>query len=167
MFDYYTQREIGNAATSIVIDWMVAARHGFWGGGLEWVEDVQERPADWYRGDIKFSVRGKLYYLELKRETRTSGQTPNLAVETISNDRTGKRGGPFGTSADFYAHIYACGLFCVMDTAAVCRYVGAHKRQFRPFYAQNDGFTTRGVLVPRRRMKRDLGRHYIEFETGA
>lgn len=101
------------------------------------------------------------YSIELKIESRTSAQTPNLAIERYSSKE--KPGGPFSTSAVYYAHYFADGLFCIARREALTAYVLQNSDQWRKVHAANPGYSSTVYLVPRVNVMQALGSEYAEF----
>lgn len=147
-FLFHTQYAQSLGGVSQVVQWMRQASTGFWGlTALDEVTDVQDNPADYYKGDIMFAIGGRQRYVEVKVESRSSASTPNMAIERWS--RPGKPGGPWSTSATYYGHIYGCGLFCVMLTAELRYFIDRYSAGLRSFNARNPGYISSGILLPR------------------
>lgn len=150
VFDFRTQLDYSYSGVSRIIDWLYAADGGFWGDGqLEEVYDVQDIPDLHHQGDIAFVFQGELQYMEVKVESRTSLATPNLAVEVYSDFDRKKLGGPIITRADWYCHLYNDGLLWVAHRYFFSMWCVSQVGNFRFFYAQNKGWRSQGMLIPR------------------
>jgi hypothetical protein len=134
------------------------------------VGDMQDDPQFYYRGDLSITRRdGTVQYVEVKCESSyTRHTTENLAIERYSSIEKHTSGGPWSTSADFYAHIYSDGLLVVMSRRKLLHWVeselvrDASTFEFRQ--VRNEGYTTGTYLVPRARAKIGLGMFYREYE---
>lgn len=132
------------------------------------VHDVQDDPEYYYRGDLTITRSGgRVQYIEIKTETSyTRHTTDNLAIERYSDIAKQTSGGPWSTTADFYAHVYADGLLVIMNRARLVawldRELAADPRTFAFREIPNAGWVTGTYLVPRARAKAALGIWYRE-----
>ncbi|MFN8530355.1 MAG: hypothetical protein U0670_17275 [Anaerolineae bacterium] len=132
--------------------------------------DLQDDPRFFYRGDLVISRRdGTVQYVEVKSEPRyTRDNTPNLAIERHSSLEKNTSGGPWSTSADFYAHVYADGLLVIMSRRKLVQWIESELSRdpdaFEYKRVPNEGWTTGTYLVPRSRAKAALGIFYREYE---
>ena len=132
---------------------------------MEWARDMQNEPDSYYKGDILLKrYHHQPEYMEVKAETRASTTTPNLAIEQFSKADEFLPGGPWGTTADYYAHVFDNGLLCIMHRRNLISYLTPKLPSFRPFSAQNEDWITTGVLVPRVQLSQDLGTLYREYK---
>lgn len=143
-FTFREQFAIAQPLTEAVITWLN-------GRGKVRALDVQHVPALYSYGDILLEYPdGSAKYLELKVETRTSTDTPHLAIERWGNLQEKRAGSVWSTHAYFYAHVYADGYFWMAKTAPLRDWLEAHHQQFVTFESQNaNDFSSFGYLVPR------------------
>ncbi len=133
--------------------------------------DLQDDPRFFYRGDLVIARGdGTIQYVEVKSETKyTRDNTPYMAIERYSSIEKHTPGGPWSTSADFYAHIYTDGLLVIMSRRKVVSWIegeiGRDTHAFEFKRVQNEGYTTGTYLVPRARAKVALGMFYHEYEA--
>lgn len=125
--------------------------------------DVQDDPAYFYRGDILYVPESAVQHVEMKIETRTSAETPNLAIERFSDLARSKMGGPWGTRAEWYAHLYADGLMVMMRRPNLLQWLTPQLNTFATFQAHNQTWLTTGLLVPRARVQVALAANYREY----
>ncbi|MDX2162264.1 MAG: hypothetical protein SF162_13140 [bacterium] len=135
------------------------------------VSDLQDDPRFYYRGDLVVTRRdGTVQYVEVKSEPRyTRDSTPYFAVERYSNVEKHTPGGPWSTSADFYAHVYPDGLLLIMSRRKLVQWIeSALTRDPEAFdfrHIRNEGWLTGTYLIPRTRAKAALGIFYREYEV--
>lgn len=111
---------------------------------------VQNDPEHFHLGDVRCELTdASMLYYEIKAESRTSLQTPNLAIERYSSVQARTDGGPWQTKAILYAHIYSDGLLCIMDRLELKNWLNKNMSKYKSFSAENVGYTTTGVLIPR------------------
>lgn len=125
--------------------------------------DVQDDPAFFYRGDLLFVPMSMVQHIEMKVESRASTETPNLAIERYSDLKAAKVGGPWGTRAEWYAHLYADGLLVMMQRQPLVQWLTPNLKNFPPFEARNQTWLTTGILVQRDAAKAKLLAHYREY----
>lgn len=125
--------------------------------------DVQDDPAFYYRGDLLFVPTSMVQHIEMKIESRASTQTPNLAIERFSDQKATKMGGPWGTRAEWYAHLYADGLMVMMRRTELVQWLTPKLAEFTPFEARNQSWLTTGILVRRDVAQAKLLAHYREY----
>ena len=125
--------------------------------------DVQNDPAYFYRGDILYVPDSAVQHIEMKIETRSSSETLNLAIERFSDLARSKMGGPWGTRAEWYAHLYADGLMVMMRRANLVQWLTPQINTFPAFQANNKTWMTTGLLVPRATAQVALDAHYREY----
>lgn len=132
--------------------------------------DMQDDPQSYYRGDLMIHRRdGTIQYIEVKCENSyTRDSTLHLAIERFSSIEKRTPGGPWSTSADFYAHMYADGLLVMMSRRKLVRWLESELARsadaFEYRQVRNEGYTTGTYLVPRDRAKAGLGMFYREYE---
>jgi len=132
--------------------------------------DLQDNPRFFYRGDLKVTRRdGTVQYIEIKSEPRYSREnTPFMAIERYSNVEKTIPGGPWSTSADFYAHVYADGLLVIMSRRKLVGWVdgelGRDQHAFEYKLIKNETYTTGTYLIMRARVKVALGIFYRDYE---
>jgi len=129
-------------------------------------EDVQHVTAMYYQGDLYFIPMSALQYVELKCESRSSDETPNMAIERYSNDQRRTIGGPWATRANWYAHIYRDGLLVMMNRMALLKWLTPRLADFSTFSAKNERYVTSGVLVPRSTAQLAIQENYREHRVG-
>jgi hypothetical protein len=96
---------------------------------------------------------GERKRLEVKTDYRAA-QTGNAAVETVSNDVTGRQGWALTTTADFVLYLVdGMDVLYWLTPAAIRAAVPRWAREYRPFAAQNAGYVTTGILVPLRELE--------------
>ena len=135
---------------------------------IEWARDVQSESAYHYQGDIQLQKAGQQpEFMEVKVESRTSSQTPNLAIERYSDTVRQTDGGPWKTKADYYTHFYSDGLLVIMLRIHLLKWLNENYVRFRAFEAANAGWVTTGILVRREDAKRGLGKAYYECRIAA
>ena len=133
--------------------------------------DLQDDPRYFYRGDLVIERRdGTVQYVEVKSEAKyTRDNTPFMAVERHSSIEKRTPGGPWSTSAEFYAHIYTDGLLVIMSRRKLIQWIegelGRDPNAFEYKRVQNEGYTTGTYLIPRSRAKAALGMFYREYEA--
>lgn len=131
---------------------------------VEWAIDVQNKPECHYLGDIQVKAVGdNPEFIEVKVETRTSQQTPNLAIERFSDTARQTNGGAWSTRAKFYSHIYADGLLVMMRREPLLSWLIQEYETFRQFQANNGGYVTTGILVPREDAQKSLRTNYKQY----
>lgn len=134
------------------------------------VVDLQDDPRFYYRGDLKITRRdGTVQYVEVKSEPRYSREnTPFMAVERYSSVEKNTSGGPWSTSADFYAHVYADGLLVIMSRRKLIGWIegelGRDPLSFEYKLVKNETYTTGTYLITRARVKAALGIFYRDYE---
>ncbi len=132
--------------------------------------DLQDNPRFFYRGDLMITRKdGTVQYVEVKSEPRYSREnTPFMAIERYSNVERSTQGGPWSTSADFYAHIYADGLLVIMSRRKLVGWVdgelGRDPNAFDYKLVKNESYTTGTYLILRARVKAALGIFYRDYE---
>ncbi|GEM_PF-1674916 len=133
-------------------------------------KDLQNDPQFFYRGDLMLTRRdGTVQYVEVKCESSyTRLTTPNLAIERFSSIEKRTPGGPWSTSAEFYAHIYNDGLLVIMSRRKLVHWIESEIARngdaFEFKQVKNEGYTTGTYLVPRERARAGLGLFYREYE---
>jgi len=160
-FDFAKQLAVSKPVVEKVVRWLNQLNT------LDWALDCQDKPGCYYLGDILIKpMAGDVEYIELKMETRTSRETPNLAIERYSNTEKKTNGGIWETQARFYAHIYSDGLLVVMNRRLLLDWLIANYDTFRQFQARNKNYTTSGILVRRTEAKEELQTYYREYWIG-
>lgn len=126
---------------------------------------VQNDPEYFYQGDIYLYMRDARLsgYAEIKVETRTTEQTPNLAIERWSKTEQQTNGGPWSTQAKYYAHLFADWHLFVMFRLPLLEWLNTEYNSFRTFQARNAGYVTSGILVPRERLMNALGKRIAAY----
>jgi hypothetical protein len=167
MFHFPTQNDASRDLVEWVKRWLANLPR------VEWVQDVQDDPAFYKRGDLFYQEIGRFpRYMELKAEVGYTAElelpdkrrTPNLAIERFSNYETRTPGGPWFTQAHYYAHIYADGVLVLMDTQQLLRWLREELNrapdvfQHRLISNEGDGrtWTTYTYLVPRDRVRASI-----------
>lgn len=164
-FSFKKQKEFSDTQTGELLPKLIAPLSKWMELKNVKIHDMKDVPAFFHVGDIVVvGWRGHSlmpYSIELKIESRTSAQTPNLAIERYSSKE--KPGGPFSTSAVYYAHYFADGLFCIARREALTAYVLQNSDQWRKVHAANPGYSSTVYLVPRVNVMQALGSEYAEF----
>jgi len=94
------------------------------------------------------SQEGECRSLEVKTD-RLAHRTGNAAVETVSNDRTGRPGWIHTTTADFILYLVEVDDVLYWPRPDAMRAeLPAWERSCRRFAAPNRGYRTLGLLVP-------------------
>lgn len=164
-FDFEQKRQESSALVERVRLWFASQ------GDIAAVIDVQNDPDCYYRGDLLIRRKnGTEQYVEVKCESSYRwDKTPNMAVERYSNIERGTMGGPWRTSALYYAHIYREGRMVIVNRAMLIEWLdkalAADPNAFEYKRIPNDGYTTGTYLVPRERVKTALGAWYREYQT--
>lgn len=93
---------------------------------------------------------GCVYAIEYKTDW-TAGRTGNAFVETVSVDTQNKPGWVYTTQADYVLY-YVPGdeLIYVLDVSIMRCHLRRWANQYRAVTVQNQGYCTKGVLVPLR-----------------
>lgn len=156
-FDFRRQLDESAVQVQQVVRWLQSRKDIFYAA------DVQDDPLYFYRGDILYVPDSAVQHLEMKIETRSSSETPNLAIERFSDRARTKVGGPWGTRAEWYAHLYADGLLVMMRRLPLTQWLTPQLDVFPSFQAQNKSWLTTGVLVPRTTAQAALDAHYREY----
>jgi hypothetical protein len=156
-FDFARQLRESSPQVQRVVRWLQTRKDVFYAA------DVQDDPAYFYRGDILYVPDSVVQHIEMKIETRTSSETPNLAIERYSDLQRTKIGGPWGTRAEWYAHLYADGLMVMMRRPNLTQWLTPQLNTLPSFQANNKTWLTTGVLVPRVRVQLALAAHYREY----
>lgn len=160
-FNFHRQLTQSEPAVERVVQWLRTQPT------IYHAEDVQHVSALYYQGDFYFVPTTALQYVELKCESRSSEQTPNLAVERYSNEQRQTIGGPWSTRAHWYAHFYSDGLLVMMNRSALTVWLTPRLRDYPPFSANNGRYVTSGVLVPRADVLAALQNNYREYRVTA
>lgn len=125
--------------------------------------DVQDDPLYYYLGDLLYVPVQAVQHIEMKVESRSSLETPNLAIERFSDAARSKMGGPWGTRAEWYAHLYGDGLFVMLRRAELVQWLTPKLASFPTFEALNQTWKTTGILVRRDAAQTALNTHYREY----
>lgn len=160
-FDFRRQLAESNSHVLRVVRWLQASPSVFYAA------DVQDDPTYFYRGDILYVPTSAVQHIEMKIETRASSDTPNLAIERYSDEARSKMGGPWGTRAEQYAHLYADGLMVMIRRATLVQWLTPNLSTFPSFSARNATWMTTGLLVPRTMAQQALAEGYREFRISA
>lgn len=156
-FDFRRQLDESSVHVAQVVRWLQARKDVFYAA------DVQDDPLYFYRGDILYVPDSVVQHIEMKIESRTSSETPNLAIERHSDVQRSKMGGPWSTRAEWYAHLYADGLMVMMHRLELVQWLTPQLAIFAAFQARNKTWLTTGVLVPRLSAQAALIAHYREY----
>ncbi len=140
-----------------VIKWLQSRKDVFL------VADVQADPTYFYLGDLLYVPTAAVQHIEMKVESRSSLETPNLAIERFSDRARAKVGGPWGTRAEWYAHLYSDGLFVMMRRSELVQWLTPQLATFPTFEAINQTWKTTGILVRRDAAQTVLVSHYREY----
>lgn len=159
VFRFSPQNDASRRLTDSVIAWLRGR------SDVSLVIDMQDEPSFYYNGDlrVKFNNQSAAYF-ELKAEVSyTSSSTPYLAVEYFSDVEREVLGGPWGTTAEYYAHIYADGLLVVLLRRQLCNFLTPRLDQFQKRLIKNVRWTTQIYLIPRELLQHEVSsyREYI------
>lgn len=145
LFRFAPQNDASRRLTDSVIAWLRSRPD------VRTVLDMQDEPDFYYNGDLRVTFANQsATYFELKAEVSyTSSATPYLAVEYYSDVERQVLGGPWATSAEFYAHIYADGLLVVLLRRQLCSFLEPRRDHFQTRDVRNVRWTTQIHLVPR------------------
>lgn len=92
--------------------------------------------------------------VELKTETRTTGETPNLALElNSSGGRLGCIQNAFKNSVDYLVYAFADDKHFVYNCTAVFIYMVSNAYRYRQVQVPNGTYKTTIVLIPRADLK--------------
>lgn len=156
-FDFRRQLTESTGKVQQVIKWLQSRKDVFY------VADVQADPLYYYLGDLLYVPAAAVQHIEMKVESRSSLETPNLAIERFSDMVRAKVGGPWGTRAEWYAHLYNDGLFVMMRRAELVQWLTPKLATFPTFEAVNQTWKTTGILVRRDAAQTVLMSHYREY----
>lgn len=112
---------------------------------------IQSMFPNWRRssGFKEDFVTDKEELVELKTESRTCEETPNLALELHSSG-TGK--GAVERAAeqsDIIIYLFRCGTMFLYDSKSLWHFLNTNKNRYRNVKIKNKGYETTVVLVPR------------------
>lgn len=156
-FDF--RRQLNESAVQVaqIVRWLQTRQDVFYAA------DVQDNPLYYYRGDILYVPESAVQHIEMKIESRSSSETPNLAIERYSDMQRTKMGGPWSTRAEWYTHLYADGLMVMMRRLDLVQWLTPQLSAFPSFQAHNKTWLTTGVLVPRTSAQAALAAQYREY----
>jgi hypothetical protein len=104
---------------------------------------------DGRKGDfVGFSKRK----IELKTESRTTKETPNLFIERYRNDILCTPGGPWQAlehKVYYIVYMYADGVVYWFKVAEMVEWLEAHENNYKKHRIPNKGWASIGWLVPR------------------
>lgn len=156
-FNFHRQLNESSVQVQRVVRWLQSSKSVFYAA------DVQDDPLYFYRGDILYVPDSAVQHIEMKIESRASSETPNLAIERYSDLQRTKMGGPWGTRAEWYTHLYADGLMVMMHRVNLVQWLTPQLALFPSFQAHNKTWLTTGVLVPRTTVQLALVAQYREY----
>lgn len=158
-FQFQQQLTRSNQHVARVVRWLQANPNVFV------AQDVQDDPAYYHTGDILFVPKSAVQHIEVKVESRSSGTTPNLAIERYSNVASNRPGGPWSTKAEWYSHFYADGLLVMVKRLELVRWLTPALVSFPTFEARNEHYTSMGYLIPRVTVRAAVGKFYREYHV--
>jgi hypothetical protein len=154
VFDFEDKRIEADSIVEQLVDWFQSRP------SVYQAICVQNDPKYYYWGDIYLYMHDDELsgYAEIKVETRTTKQTPNLAIERWSKTEQQVNGGPWSTQAKYNAHLYADWNLFIMFRLPLLDWLNSEYVTFKTFQARNAGYVTSGILVPRDRLMQALGK---------
>jgi len=111
---------------------------------------------DWIRTEGKvedfFTPSGMA--IEVKTESRTTKQTPNLALELESSPgRPGAIERALNDGIDYIVYLFADDLYFVYRPRRLMAFINAYKDKYRQVKVKNPTYYTTVLLVPREDLK--------------
>lgn len=107
---------------------------------------------DWLRADGRVAdfVTADGHLVELKTESRSTADTPNLAIEMASSP--GKAGAierAVTDNIDMIVFMYSDDKLFAYHPAALLEFANVHRKKYRTVFVPNDGYDTEVLLIPR------------------
>jgi|SRR5271165_295292 len=130
-FDFKEQLEVGNAGEELF---------------LKFYTDI--RRLDGRKGDFIGKSGRKI---ELKTDSRTTGETKNFFIEQYRDEQLNP-GGPFQSlqhEVYYFTYMFADGIIYWFETAALVAHIEKHAEKYQQRTIQNKGWSAMGYLVPR------------------
>lgn len=110
---------------------------------------------DGLKADFKCMSTGDLY--EVKMDSYSMQETPNVFIEVLSDTARGKLGGPYQAQQNncrYYVYMFVRDLTTLtFDTNALINRIADLAPSLKPLKIQNATWTTEGYLVPRELLK--------------
>lgn len=111
---------------------------------------------NWLRADGRIAdfVTDEGHLIELKTESRTTEQTPNLALEMASSP--GKPGAiqrAINDGIDTIVYMYADDRLFAYAPAALLEFAIQNRKKYRTVFVPNDSYESEVLLVPRDAVK--------------
>ncbi len=109
---------------------------------------------------------GKVSLVEYKTDT-AAARTGNAFIETISVDAAGKMGWALTARADILVYyVPPMGVIYVLQFKALQWELPRWIRDYPPRHAQNNGYSTHGIIIPLSEMAKSAMRIYQLSEDG-
>lgn len=130
--------------------------------------DFQEQLAKGNAGEIKFLkaypdltrldgrkgdfIGFSKHKIELKTDSRSTKDSPNIFIERIRNESTGAMGGPFQAKeheVHYFVYLFSDGIIYWFETEELVVHLEAHQADYAVRRIFNKGWTAVGWLVSR------------------
>jgi len=95
--------------------------------------------------------------VEIKSDSYSEDDTPNIFIELIGNTKTGKLGGPFlskSNSVDWFVYHYTKDkTFYWFDVNELCDFVDKNAHKYKQKEIRNVAWSSIGICIPREDLK--------------
>lgn len=148
IYDFETQNRVAKAGSAFIEKYLRSKPN------VVDVVNVEENPA-YQKKDIDLVVHVRhgenveLYTVEIKVD-QYFDKTRNYFFETISNDVYNTLGCFLKSEADFLFYYFPSREIHIFNLEPAREWFKAHKEEFKECWVQNQGYRSKGSLVPRK-----------------